>query len=184
MMACTLSVECSSLCILINPLLTITLSLTEFFEQWDIKNLSFIRSWNQVLWVLSGFKSQPHGFKSQAGFWLGLSPRTWVWIPICDKQFHTARNNITKLGWNLHPDLSSTGTPKWQQSGVPSWERVPCSVSTPWMRFQFAALGAPAYHPRPKIGIIISLCTKTQLWFSFNFYNDVCFTWGLGRVAG
>ena len=41
-----------------------TLHLTEFFLQWDIKNLSFIRPWNQILWVLAGFKSPPCGFKS------------------------------------------------------------------------------------------------------------------------
>ena len=47
--------------------------------QWDIKNLSFIRSWNQALWVLAGLKSWldmtewlsiaeslPCGFKSQS----------------------------------------------------------------------------------------------------------------------
>ena len=59
--------------------LYITLSLTEFFLPWDIKNLSFIRSWNQVcdlswktmdfgwaqvlaMWVLV----LAHGFKSQS----------------------------------------------------------------------------------------------------------------------
>ena len=54
--------------------LPITLSLTEFFLWWDIKNLSFIMSWNQVPWVLIRFELQPCGFKSQTGFWLGLSP--------------------------------------------------------------------------------------------------------------
>ena len=38
----------------------------EFILRWGIKNLSFIRSWNQVPWVLAGFKSQPRGFKSQS----------------------------------------------------------------------------------------------------------------------
>ena len=28
--------------------------LTEFFQRKDIKNLSFIRSWNQVPWILGG----------------------------------------------------------------------------------------------------------------------------------
>ena len=46
--------------------LPVTMSLSEFFLPWDIKNLSSIRSWNQVLWVLAGFESQPHGFKSQS----------------------------------------------------------------------------------------------------------------------
>ena len=38
-------------------LLPIAVSLTEFL-QWFIKNLSFIRSWNQAPWVLSRLKSQ------------------------------------------------------------------------------------------------------------------------------
>ena len=50
------------------------LCLSLNFLQWDIKNLSFIRSWNQVPWFFAGFEFQPHGFKSQARFWLGLSP--------------------------------------------------------------------------------------------------------------
>ena len=32
------------------------------------------------------------------------------------------------------------------------------------------------YNPRPQTDIIISLHTKIQLWFFFNFYNAVCFT--------
>ena len=40
-------------------LLPITVSLTEFFLQCDIKNLSFIRSWNQAPWVLTGCESLP-----------------------------------------------------------------------------------------------------------------------------
>ena len=55
--------------------LAITLSLTEFFLWRDIKNLNFIRSSNQVPWVLAGFESQPCGLEAQAGFWLGLGPR-------------------------------------------------------------------------------------------------------------
>ena len=44
----------------------LSLSLSEFFLRWDIKNLSSIRSWNQVLWVLTGFKCQLCGFKPQS----------------------------------------------------------------------------------------------------------------------
>ena len=44
----------------------LSLSLAEFFLGWDIKNLHFTGSWNQVLWVLAGLKSQPCGFKSQS----------------------------------------------------------------------------------------------------------------------
>ena len=35
----------------------------------------------QVLWVLAGFESQLPGLKSQAGFWLGLSPSHVVQVP-------------------------------------------------------------------------------------------------------
>ena len=106
-MAHTLSVECASLWIWINPLLTYHFVITEFFLSWDIKNLSFIRSWNQLQWVLAGFESQPHGFESQARFWLGLSPSHvgsstklgfgWVQVPIWGKQTH----NHLILCWPL-----------------------------------------------------------------------------------
>ena len=49
--------KCASLLIQRNLLLLITVSLTEFFLQRDIKNLSFVRFWNQALWVLAGHKS-------------------------------------------------------------------------------------------------------------------------------
>ena len=72
----------------INPLLTY-----HFVSHWclstmSIKNLSFIRSLNQIPWVLAGFESHPCGFKSQAGFWLGSSPSTWVQVPTWGKWFH------------------------------------------------------------------------------------------------
>ena len=38
-------------------LLPIAVSLTEIFLQWDIKNLSFIRSWNEAPWALALLKS-------------------------------------------------------------------------------------------------------------------------------
>ena len=92
--------------------LPITLSLAEFFLQWDVKNLSFTKSWNQVwisvgrLWVLAGFESWPRGFESQSEFWLGLSPScmgsspslgfgrvqvpaTWVQVPIWGARFQS-----------------------------------------------------------------------------------------------
>ena len=37
--------------------------------------------------VLAGFESQPWGFKSQAGFWPGLSLCTWIQVPIWGEQF-------------------------------------------------------------------------------------------------
>ena len=53
------------------------------------------------------------------------------------------------------------------------------------MRPQIAVLGTPAYNaynPRPHTHIIINLCTKMQIWFSFflsyfpNFHNVISFT--------
>ena len=51
--------------------LSLCLSLNSFCHEtsrtWASKkkkNLSFIKSWNQVLWVLAGFEHQPHEFKS------------------------------------------------------------------------------------------------------------------------
>ena len=58
-------------------LLPIAVSLTEFF-QWDMKNLSFITSWYQALWVLAGLKSQSVTTDSlstaQSPCYVGLSP--------------------------------------------------------------------------------------------------------------
>ena len=82
-MACTVCVVCFSL-YLNKSTSYLSLCLSEFFLRWDIKNLSFIRSWNQVPWVLAGFESQPCGFGS---LWLGSSPGTWVQVPICGKWF-------------------------------------------------------------------------------------------------
>ena len=45
-----------------NHFLPLSLFLTEFFLQWDIKNLSFIKSWDQAYDLL-----EDHEFKSQAG---------------------------------------------------------------------------------------------------------------------
>ena len=42
------------------------------------------------------------------------------------------------------------------------------------------SMGAPAYNPRPKPDVIISLHMKIQLWFSF--YNAVCFTLWIIRL--
>ena len=83
-MAHTLSVECASLWIWINPFLSY-----HFVSHWIpsvMRHLepNFIRSWNQVKRVLTRFESQPCGCKSQAEFWLGLSPKQafgWVWVP-------------------------------------------------------------------------------------------------------
>ena len=54
----TCSVDCASLSIQTNLPLTFHCVSHWIFLQWDLKNLSFIRSWNHTLWVLAGFKSQ------------------------------------------------------------------------------------------------------------------------------
>ena len=59
----------------------------KLFWLCNIKNLSFIRSWNQVVWVLAGFESHPDWFESQTWFWLDLSPSTWAQVPVCGKKF-------------------------------------------------------------------------------------------------
>ena len=52
----THSVNCASLWLQTNVPLTYVSHW--IFLQWDIKDLSFIRSWNQAPWVLAGLKSQ------------------------------------------------------------------------------------------------------------------------------
>ena len=76
--------------------LSITLSLTEFFLWWDIKNLNFIRSWNQVCdfsWKTMDFGwvwVQTYGLDYQTGLWLGLSPDLWVQVPIWGRWYHNS----------------------------------------------------------------------------------------------
>ena len=72
------SVDCVSLWIQTNPLLTYCCVSQWIFLQWDILNLSFIRPWNQAPWVLAGLmtewliiaqspcQSLSHGFESQS----------------------------------------------------------------------------------------------------------------------
>ena len=86
-MAHTLSMESAPLWIRINPLLNY-----HFISHWI---LSVMRHQEPELYsVLKpgtvGFNwvdSQPCGFKCQAEFGLGLSPSTWVQVPIWGKQF-------------------------------------------------------------------------------------------------
>ena len=64
------------LCFFLNPNKStsyLSLCLTEFFLQWDIKNLSFIRSWNQAPWALARLK-----------FWLD----TTEWLSIAQSPCH------------------------------------------------------------------------------------------------
>ena len=64
------------------------------------------------------------------------------------------------------------GSPSTTAIWSPNWEKV-CITQ---VRPQIALLEAPAYNPRMPADIIIRGCAKMQLWFSFNFYNVVCFT--------
>ena len=56
----------------------ITLSLTEFFLQWTIKNSSFIRSWNPSVWDQL----------KDCGFGWVWVPAMWVQVPVWGEQFH------------------------------------------------------------------------------------------------
>ena len=74
--------------------LSLCLSLNSFCDEISRTRASL---GPQVLWVLAGFESQLPGLKSQAGFWLGLSPShvgsspkqgyDWVRVSICGKWF-------------------------------------------------------------------------------------------------
>ena len=77
---------------------------------------------------------------------------------------------------------TALGSPSLTAIWSLSWERVLGSGSTPWVRPQAVVSGAPAYNPRSQTDIIISLCAKMHLWFNFNFYNAVYFTWWVIRL--
>ena len=106
-MAHTLSVECASLWIWINPLLPY-----HSLSHWILSVMRHQESepWNQVLWVWAGFKSQPCGFMSQVEFWLGLSPShlglspkqgfDWVQVP---SRVLTGFKSQAGFGWVLVP---------------------------------------------------------------------------------
>ena len=58
-------------------------------------------------------------------------------------------------------------------TGVPSWEKVPGSVSPPQVRLQIAVWGVPTYNHRLQTDII-SLCAKNAtLVLLYTFYNAV-----------
>ena len=54
--------------------LSLCLSLNSFCNETSRTQASLGPESKYVLWVLAEFESQPHGFKSQARFWLGSSP--------------------------------------------------------------------------------------------------------------
>ena len=103
-----------------------------------------------------------------------LQARVLEWAAISFSRI-ALRNPMLTATWNL------------------SWETGPGRCVSSLGETSNCNLGAPAYNPRPQI-YVISLHTKMQLWFSFNFYNAVCLTlwvvrllrpwWGGGSRAG
>ena len=75
---------------------------------------------------------------------------------------------------NQHPDLNSVGLSLVNSNLQSQLGKGPGWCSHPMVETSNCSLGAPAYNPRPKSDVIISLHIKIQLWFSF--YNAVCFT--------
>ena len=86
-------VECSSLWILTNPPLTYHCIPHWIFLQWDIKSLSFIRSWSQAPWVLARLKSQSDTTEWHA--WHRV-PAMWVWAPILGKWFQAQLSEMKR----------------------------------------------------------------------------------------
>ena len=80
-------------------LLRNAVSLTEFVLQEDIKNLSFIRSWNQAPWVLAGLKSQLD---------------TTEWLSIVQSPCHVGLNP------NLRQTVSNYSVQKWKDEDLPN----------------------------------------------------------------
>ena len=73
---------------------------------WD----SNPRDWN-LNQPNPAWEYQPHGFKSQTGFWLGSSPSTWVQVPVCGKQFHRGHEFDPWSGnWVHGPQLLGPST--------------------------------------------------------------------------
>ena len=58
----------------------------------------------------------------------------------------------------------------------------PGGPSSPRVGHPFAVWRPLVYNPRSQTDIISSLCAKMHLWFNFNFYNAVCFTWWVIRL--
>ena len=98
--------------------------------------------WVPATWVqvtsraLAGFESQLHGFKSQTGFWLVLSPGTWVQVPICDKWFQQEGHNHNKIkSLNCWVGDPQTGNNKTKEVLPLLWRFVtPYQVSQPGKR--------------------------------------------------
>lgn len=63
--------------------------LFEFFLPWDINNLSFTKSWDQVWSQL-----KDPGLKSQCGFRLVSSSSAWVHVPIWVTWFQLKGKNL------------------------------------------------------------------------------------------
>ena len=98
--------------------LPITLSLTEFFLWWDIKNLNSIKSWDQVC----DFNEKAIGLRPS----LGLS---WVWVPIWDVQFQNqllnllkeVRNHVYRCKGKYENNISSNRGYSYKASQLARW---------------------------------------------------------------
>ena len=97
-------------------LLPVAVSLNEFFLQWDIKNLSFTRSWNQALWILGGLKSGSDMTEwlsiAQTSSHMGLGPNL-------KKQFQM---QLLEMGrwWPVHSNSGIGGERSWRTGGKSS----------------------------------------------------------------
>ena len=108
-------------------LLPIALSLTEFFLQWDIKNLNFIRSWNEAPWVLARLKSQLDTTE-----WLNIArvSAMWVWVPISGKWFQEQLLEMERW-WTAQCFVNSVrdGERSWRTGRKSSGKNMPKNPS-------------------------------------------------------
>ena len=138
------------LCFSLNPNKStsyLSLCLTEFFLQWDIKNLSFTRSWNQAPWALARLKSWLDTTE-----WLSIaqSPAMWVWVPILGKRFQIQFSEMERW-W---PAQSNSGERSWRMGGKSSGKNV---LRNPFHNMPEKLLNA---WPAPTIFIGLILGTK------------------------
>lgn len=111
---CILSVGCISLNT--STLLLITLSLTEFFLQWDIKNLSSNKSWHQELRPPPSWRMElcgPSWLQSTTAWTRSTSVPIPCWSLICSSPL-----------MNMHIALV-LNLPKFTVQRL-LWEKIPC----------------------------------------------------------
>ena len=86
-------------------------------------------------------------------------------LTLKEKRTRNSRGHITKLGSDQDPDSIRAGSPMSQHIWSPNREKVPGSVSPPWVRLQRLQLGVLAYNPRMQTGIIIILWANCSSGF-------------------